>query len=196
MCDVLLAPMNQQVNGAQYWSGWSSTYTGTSFGIDQPGTVPYNGSQFAQIDTDIIPVGTFLAPYTPSNVEYKLSRPLVSGETVEIQARPNLTATFTSLGTDNVVAHTAFEFPTVLQNNQWLQFRVKLTSTAQVVTAGSFVIGLRYTIVSVGNTDFTLIGASSSSIGISFIATGVGSGTGTAIVSPSFLPISELRIRP
>lgn len=47
-------------------------------------------------------------------------------------------------------------------------------------TAGAFVVGLRYVILTVGTTDFTLIGASANTIGVSFIATGVGVGTGTA----------------
>jgi hypothetical protein len=51
------------------------------------------------------------------------------------------------------------------------------------VAAGSFVIGQTYTISSVGTTDFTLIGAVGNSIGMTFVATGVGSGTGTAMSS-------------
>ena len=49
-----------------------------------------------------------------------------------------------------------------------------------VVTAGSFVTGYQYQIISVGNTDFTAIGASGNTVGVTFTATGVGSGTGTA----------------
>ena len=49
-----------------------------------------------------------------------------------------------------------------------------------VITAGSFVIGVEYVIESVGTTDFTLIGASSNTVGVIFTATGNGSGTGTA----------------
>lgn len=52
-----------------------------------------------------------------------------------------------------------------------------------LLTAGSFVVGKIYRIVSVGTTDFTLIGATSNTIGTHFIATGVGSGTGTAELS-------------
>lgn len=48
------------------------------------------------------------------------------------------------------------------------------------VSAGSFVIGETYRILTVGTTDFTQIGALSNTIGVHFIATGVGSGTGTA----------------
>jgi len=48
------------------------------------------------------------------------------------------------------------------------------------VTAGSFVSGVKYQIKTVGTTDFTAIGASANTIGVYFIAAGVGSGTGTA----------------
>ena len=57
------------------------------------------------------------------------------------------------------------------------------TSTANTstnTTAGSFTIGNTYQIVTVGTTDFTLIGASANTVGIIFNATGVGTGTGTA----------------
>lgn len=50
------------------------------------------------------------------------------------------------------------------------------------ITAGSFVSGVRYIIRSIGTTDFTLIGASANTVGLSFVATGVGAGTGTAVV--------------
>ena len=46
--------------------------------------------------------------------------------------------------------------------------------------AGTFIVGELYTIVTIGTTDFTLIGAASNTIGISFTATGTGTGTGTA----------------
>lgn len=52
-----------------------------------------------------------------------------------------------------------------------------------LLTAGSFIAGKIYRIVSIGTTDFTLIGATSNTIGTHFIATGVGSGTGTAELS-------------
>jgi parallel beta-helix repeat protein len=51
------------------------------------------------------------------------------------------------------------------------------------VTAGSFVVGKIYRIVSVGTTNFTLIGAVNNTVGTHFIATGAGTGTGTAELS-------------
>lgn len=49
-----------------------------------------------------------------------------------------------------------------------------------IVSAGSFVTGYVYIIVSAGNTDFTAIGSANNTVGTQFTATGAGSGTGTA----------------
>lgn len=54
------------------------------------------------------------------------------------------------------------------------------SATLTTVTAGAFVIGNTYKIISVGTTNFTLIGAQSSTVGVTFTATGIGTGTGTA----------------
>ena len=58
-------------------------------------------------------------------------------------------------------------------------FRITNT-TAQLVTSGAFIVTATYIIQSIGTTDFTLIGAASNTIGLSFVATGVGVGTGKA----------------
>jgi hypothetical protein len=49
------------------------------------------------------------------------------------------------------------------------------------VTAGSFVVGKRYRIVTVGTTSFTGIGASANTVGVEFTTTGIGTGTGTSL---------------
>jgi hypothetical protein len=49
--------------------------------------------------------------------------------------------------------------------------------------AGSFVVGQTYIIATVGTTNFIAVGAGDNNVGTAFIATGVGSGTGTAFVS-------------
>jgi len=48
------------------------------------------------------------------------------------------------------------------------------------LSAGYFVPGQVYTITSIGTTNFKLIGATDNLVGITFVATGVGTGTGTA----------------
>ena len=51
------------------------------------------------------------------------------------------------------------------------------------VTAGAFVTGTAYRILTIGTTNFTLIGASANMVGVVFTATGAGVGTGTATAS-------------
>lgn len=67
-------------------------------------------------------------------------------------------------------------------------------TTGDIDTAGAFETDRLYTIVSAGDTDFTLIGATNSTPGTIFTATGVGAGTGTArkilmITTVSTLPV-------
>lgn len=50
-------------------------------------------------------------------------------------------------------------------------------------TAGAFVAGRYYKISSIGSTNFTLIGAASNTVGLVFLSTGVGTGTGTAYLA-------------
>jgi hypothetical protein len=50
-----------------------------------------------------------------------------------------------------------------------------------LLNAGYFVTGQTYTIETVGTTDFTAIGAIANAVGITFVATGAGTGTGTAM---------------
>jgi len=60
-------------------------------------------------------------------------------------------------------------------------------SIGTTVTAGSFVVDRSHKIISVGNTDFTAVGASANTVDVVFTATGVGSGTGTAQFIPWIL---------
>ena len=59
---------------------------------------------------------------------------------------------------------------------------VTQTGHGYLTTAGSFIVGQQYKIVSVGTTDFTAIGASANTVGTLFTASGVGAGTGTASI--------------
>ena len=61
---------------------------------------------------------------------------------------------------------------------------VFLKQRASNVVAGSFAVGTEYEIMSIGTTDFTLVGATANTVGLTFTATGVGAGTGTAAELP------------
>lgn len=52
------------------------------------------------------------------------------------------------------------------------------------VNSGNFIVGQKYTISTIGTTNFTLIGAASNTVGLTFTATGVGTGTGQARYNP------------
>lgn len=57
------------------------------------------------------------------------------------------------------------------------------TSVVDEVAAGNFIVGRMYTVKTVGNTDFTLVGAASSTVGLTFTATGTGSGSGAVFTA-------------
>ena len=57
---------------------------------------------------------------------------------------------------------------------------------ALTATAGNFVANKSYQILTLGDTNFTAIGASSNTIGVIFTATGAGSGTGIAVRSDNY----------
>lgn len=61
-----------------------------------------------------------------------------------------------------------------------------------VITAGSFVTGMKYRIKTAGTTDFTLVGAADSTVGTVFVATGAGSGTGDAYKAGNLLEYAAL----
>ena len=59
-----------------------------------------------------------------------------------------------------------------------------LKQRASNVVAGAFAVGTEYEIMSIGSTDFTLIGATANTVGDTFTVTGVGAGTGVAAELP------------
>ena len=67
-----------------------------------------------------------------------------------------------------------------------VQYELKSGSTQ--VSAGNFVIGETYTIVTSGTTDFISIGSADNTVGTIFTATGTGSGSGTASLGTNKLP--------
>lgn len=119
-------------------AGW---YNGISlYGADYIPTspTPYSNSQ-SYVDSDMIPIGTLLNPETDSNVEYKLTVPMVAGESVTMQYRQNFAQSFTTI-TDTTHPTGVFTvsdnqgFSGVIQVNfqksQWIQIRTLLSSTA------------------------------------------------------------------
>lgn len=127
----IFGALGHNPGGTGLWFGWSDG-SNSNFGIDQTISTPYTGSQ-ATIDSDLIPIGTFNKTRDATMIEYKLTKPLVSGESITIKTRLifDVTSTgYTTTLTDNTVG--AFSGTTEInfQNAQWLQFQIVLNSTA------------------------------------------------------------------
>lgn len=118
-----------------YYSAWSN---GAS-----TGGIDYNDTSLWQnfeptIETDIIPIGTFLDKKTPMQVQFKLDRPMVSGDQIRIYGRGSLSDAYTLIGTvtDTVLGA---NLPSNLSQLQWLQFKVQM----KCASSGSSFIPIR-----------------------------------------------------
>ncbi len=136
-CARILIP-NQEQNAIapQYWSWWQDSYSiGTSvFGIDQTASTPV--TTFI-IETDLLPTGTLLAKNTFTQLEYKLSTPLLAGDSVELYYRLNSTQAWTTCGTqifesDNPISG---YYEQAFQKTQWLQFRAVCTTNGTAASS-------------------------------------------------------------
>lgn len=130
-------------DGYGLFVGWNNATTG---GMDKGISSPYTGGE-SYVDSDMIPIGLFGDKKNPTNLEYKLSVPLVTGESVALYYRKNINETFVivpitqggGVGDISGIAIPNFE------DLEWVQLRAVLTSTA---TTPSFVrlreIRIRY----------------------------------------------------
>lgn len=135
ICTLLISPPG---GGAGYglfmgWDSGSSTYgVDVSSAAVNSRTPPYTGGQ-SYAFSEMIPVGTFLRPKTFEVAEYKLSMPLVAGESVQIKVGSSyadyVNGTMTSLGTDSTTGDLSFPQPFATQNHQWMIVQAILVST-------------------------------------------------------------------
>lgn len=124
---AMIPNFSTTASGTGIIMGW---YDGVStYGVDSTISTPYTGSQ-AYIDYDFIPIGTVIKKKTYKNVEYKLSAPMVSGESTSIYYRLNLTNCYTLIFTSSTVGAFSDENPVPFENAQWIQLRAVTNSTA------------------------------------------------------------------
>lgn len=122
----VIVPMgNIQPTGDGIYSAWLNTTGGIDYTSGSP-YVAYEG----RIDSDIIPVGTYLGKTTFTNIEFKLAKPLVSGEKVKLSQRSNLTDSFVQIGETTSTGSLSDFYEMNFENVQWLQIRAELSSTA------------------------------------------------------------------
>lgn len=124
----------------------SAYYTSGAGGID------YNDSTLwanyePVIETDLIPVGTFLESRTFENFQYKLDKPLANGDSIRFTYRTSVNGSYTALGTSAVTNDSAApgtttatstattqvlsdNFNSEILNAQWVQFKVEFKCAA------------------------------------------------------------------
>lgn len=133
---VIIAKQTQNTNSPQYWAAWKSDITTPTYGIDATGTGT-NSSSVAVIETDLIPTGTMLSKQTFSQIEYKVSSPIVTNAGVSMSYRQSATDAWTSLGTVQSDNPLSGYWPVTFEKGQWLQLQVTLTPTT--ASPGTFV---------------------------------------------------------
>lgn len=118
---------NPASNGSGLYIGW---YDGISaYGIDQTTSSPYTSSQ-ASIDFDLIPIGTFEKPRDFMRVEYLLTKPMVTGESITINYRLDFSSSYTLIFTDSTAGNYTNSNPVNFKNAKWIQIQAVLNSTA------------------------------------------------------------------
>ncbi len=129
-----MIPVLQNVNtainnpsGTGFYTAW---YDGVSAcGIDRTISTPYTGSQ-ASFDSDLIPIGTYQKTRDFERVEYRLTKPMVSGESITINYRLDFSQSWTPILTDSTAGHFSLTGPVNFKNAQWLQLQAVINSTA------------------------------------------------------------------
>ena len=127
--------------------GW---FSGSTYEIDLAQSTPYAAAE-SYIESDMIPVGTYLDTFTPTQIEWKMSYPLGGGgtaETITIYYRRSLSDSWTQIGSTtatgtSVVGTTTGTktgsgisdyYITNFQNVQWVQLKVEMSSNATTPT--------------------------------------------------------------
>lgn len=120
------------VNYDKYYSAYGADVSR----IEYNDTTLYSSNE-PTIETDIVPIGTFLQPRTFSSIEFKLDQPMQSGDSITVYARESLSASYTLLGTTTtaVLSDCFQKFPT--QKYQWIQFKIVVSCNA-TATSSSF----------------------------------------------------------
>ena len=172
------------------FAGWAPTSTKHTITLDL--TVA-NAGAFLMFPAEVVGSGDILennitvsgnlaiakAPHDVTNLVYDFST-IDCGNTILVEP-VNRSYQISQIEQRQAIIPTGYEgdrngdvaFSTVIEPQT-------VTDTGNVFTAGTFVLGREYIIVSTGDTDFTLIGAADSNPGTAFVATGAGLGTGTA----------------
>ncbi len=124
--------------------------------------------------------GALISQTLGSNTDDSTATVAVSGVVPSVGLPENFFFLQNNNGTGAAVTAGAFDVGIVYTITTTGTTNFTLIGAGAEATAGAFEVGTVYTITSVGSTDFQAIGASADTIGVTFTATGAGSGTGKA----------------
>lgn len=131
------------VTGTGLYIGWVGT---GATGIDGTISAPYSSGE-TYISTDLIPVGTYLKPFTPSQVEWKTSVAIGTGgtESISLYFTTSLLNNYTLIGTTSTngstvtgtttgvttgLYPTSDYYQTNFQKAQWVGLKAVLTANS------------------------------------------------------------------
>ena len=134
---------NGYANGVTIDVYYSAYYNNNAGGIDFNDSTLWANYEPA-IETDLIPIGTFFQKRTFEMVEFKLDRPLASGDSIKLSYRTTSTGSYTlvgnsqitgTAGTTTATSDTATQvvsdaFNSNIQDAQWVQFLVEFKCAA------------------------------------------------------------------
>jgi hypothetical protein len=175
------------ISGTTSGSGISATFTVVRKGTKYSAVnIVAAGTGYARLDTVTIAGTSLGGASTANDITITITAVSTAGA---IQAFE-----FTGYGSGGAYAAISSGSRNVnisTNGTSWTDYATALPSTSNWVsvaqgrltvieTAGSFVVGRAYQITTLGSTVFTSIGATVNIVGTYFVATGVGSGTGTA----------------
>lgn len=121
-----------------YGTGFGSSVTTdayvSAYYNNSVGGIDYNDSTLwanwePQIETDLIPMGSLLTGGTLAQIEFKLDRPMASGDQFRMSWRPNFTASYTPMGTTTTAVLSDI-YDTGINSAQWVQFKVEFKCAA------------------------------------------------------------------
>lgn len=115
---------NSAKGGWDYFMGLTDTAGSPSYVIASSLSTSGNNTA-ANIYSDVIPVGTSIKPKSFEQLEFKLSRPMTTSETITLFTRSNLNDSYTQIGqTTTTVLSDVYPFN--VQNLQWIQIQAHL----------------------------------------------------------------------
>lgn len=138
--DTILIPNQQQVEQQPlYWSGWYSSVTNPTYGIDYS-TGGTDENFPAVVETDAVPIGTMLNKKTTNQIEYKLGAPLDTDATITAKYRVNITDVWTDcdefvVDTSRLGGYARANF----QQLQWLQLQFTLIPITSSASTNTFI---------------------------------------------------------